>query len=73
VDIYYSTIGQGGPFDKLITSGVTCSQGNNSYNTWNNVGDDVSGEAEWDHRNWQNQSTLREKLFWLSAEACLML
>jgi len=36
-------------------------------------GDDVSGEAEWDHRDWHNQFEVRERLFWLAAEACLLL
>jgi uridine phosphorylase len=35
------------------------------------AGDDVSG-AEWDHREWQ-RLPVRERLFWLAAEACLML
>jgi uridine phosphorylase len=35
-------------------------------------GDDVSGE-DWDHRNWQAQPGVRERLFWLAAEACLSL
>jgi len=35
-------------------------------------GDDVSGE-QWDSRHWEKQSTVREKLFWLSVEACLEL
>ena len=35
-------------------------------------GDDVSGE-DWDSRQWEKQSTVREKLFWLAAEACLEL
>jgi uridine phosphorylase len=35
-------------------------------------GDDVSG-AEWDHRGWEKRTTVREKLFWLAAEACLSL
>jgi uridine phosphorylase len=33
------------------------------------AGDDVSG-AEWDHREWQ-RLPVRERLFWLAAEACL--
>ncbi|MCP4646093.1 MAG: nucleoside phosphorylase [bacterium] len=33
-------------------------------------GDDVSGD-EWDHRGWQDHETLRERLVWLAAEACL--
>ena len=36
-------------------------------------GDDVSGEGDWDNRYWQNKITLRERLFWLAAEACLLL
>ncbi|HEX2996804.1 MAG TPA: nucleoside phosphorylase [Anaerolineales bacterium] len=35
-------------------------------------GDDLSG-AEWDHRNWQSRSEIRENLFWLCADACLTL
>ncbi len=35
-------------------------------------GDDVSG-ADWDHRDWQSQTSVRERLFWLAAEACLSL
>ena len=35
-------------------------------------GDDVSGD-EWDRRDWSNRTTIREKLFWLAAEACLSL
>jgi uridine phosphorylase len=34
-------------------------------------GDDVSGKR-WDARGW-NRSTLREKLFWAAANACLRL
>ncbi len=33
-------------------------------------GDDVSGE-EWDTRRWHSHKSIREKLFWLAAEACL--
>lgn len=33
-------------------------------------GDDVSSE-EWDSRGWNHQTSVREKLFWLAAEACL--
>lgn len=33
-------------------------------------GDDVSG-AVWDSRDWQKRASVREKLFWLAAEACL--
>jgi len=36
-------------------------------------GDDVSGEADWDHRNWHTQFGIREQLFWLAAESCLQL
>lgn len=35
-------------------------------------GDDVSSE-EWDSRHWQRQSGVRDKIFWLAAEACLEL
>lgn len=35
-------------------------------------GDDLSG-AEWDNRGWQSKSDVREKMFWLSADACLTL
>jgi len=35
-------------------------------------GDDVSG-GEWDSREWSTRTSVREKLFWLSAEACLLL
>lgn len=35
-------------------------------------GDDLSSE-EWDHRGWDKQTSIREKLFWLAAEACLTL
>ena len=33
-------------------------------------GDDVSG-AEWDTRRWNKRMSVRERLFWLAAEACL--
>jgi uridine phosphorylase len=36
------------------------------------AGDDVSGE-DWDHRDWANQRSVREDLFWLAVEACLSL
>lgn len=36
-------------------------------------GDDVSGEADWDQRDWHSQFDVRERLFWLAAEACLNL
>ena len=35
-------------------------------------GDDLSG-TEWDHRNWQTRTDIRESLFKLAAEACLEL
>ena len=35
-------------------------------------GDDLSG-AEWDNREWQSRSEIRERLFWLCADACLTL
>ena len=35
-------------------------------------GDDVSSDA-WDSRHWQQQASVREKVFWLAAEACLAL
>jgi uridine phosphorylase len=35
-------------------------------------GDDVSGDL-WDDRDWDRQTSTREKLFWLAAEACLRL
>ncbi len=35
-------------------------------------GDDVSGQ-HWDSRQWDKQSSAREKLFWLAVEACLEL
>ncbi len=35
-------------------------------------GDDVSG-IEWDSREWLSRASVREQLFWLSAEACLLL
>lgn len=36
------------------------------------AGDDLSG-TEWDRRGWQDRSDIREKLFWLAAEAVLSL
>jgi uridine phosphorylase len=33
-------------------------------------GDDLSG-AQWDSRHWNSHTSIREKLFWLAAEACL--
>ena len=35
-------------------------------------GDDLSG-LEWDNRQWQSRSEVRENLFWLCADACLRL
>lgn len=35
-------------------------------------GDDLSGD-QWDHRDWVNRPSTREKTFWLAAEACLRL
>ncbi|MGB8647944.1 MAG: nucleoside phosphorylase [Anaerolineae bacterium] len=35
-------------------------------------GDDVSG-TDWDHRSWTSHATIRERLFWLAAQACLSL
>jgi purine-nucleoside phosphorylase len=35
-------------------------------------GDDLSG-SEWDSRQWESHTSVREKLFWLAAEACLLL
>lgn len=35
-------------------------------------GDNLGGDV-WDHRDWNSHLTGREKLFWLAAEACLML
>lgn len=35
-------------------------------------GDDLTGEV-WDGREWQKDASTREKLFWLAAEACLLL
>lgn len=32
-------------------------------------GDDLSSDA-WDSRDWQKQTSVREKLFWLAVEAC---
>lgn len=36
------------------------------------AGDDVGGET-WDGRHWLKRTSVREKLFWLAAEACLLL
>ena len=33
-------------------------------------GDDLSSET-WDSRNWNEHASVREKMFWLAAEACL--
>jgi len=35
-------------------------------------GDNVSSN-EWDSRLWDSHTSVREKLFWLAAEACLLL
>lgn len=35
-------------------------------------GDDLSSVV-WDNRNWQSRKEIRESLFWLCADACLML
>ncbi len=35
-------------------------------------GDDLSSDT-WDNRHWQSQTSVREKLFWIAAEACLSL
>jgi len=35
-------------------------------------GDDLSGQV-WDNRAWQSRDAIRERLFWLCAEACLTL
>jgi uridine phosphorylase len=35
-------------------------------------GDDV-GSDKWDSRHWTHHTSVREKLFWLAAEACLSL
>jgi len=35
-------------------------------------GDDLSG-SDWDSRDWQSRASVRERLFWLAAEACLSL
>ena len=35
-------------------------------------GDDLSG-IEWDNRQWQSRKDIRESLFWLCADACLLL
>lgn len=36
------------------------------------AGDDLSG-TDWDHRDWQSRREIRERLFWLAADACLTL
>jgi uridine phosphorylase len=36
------------------------------------AGDDLSG-TEWDNREWQSRDDIRERLFWLCADACLTL
>ncbi len=37
-----------------------------------NGGDDLSAD-QWDSRDWTSQVSVRERLFWYAAEACLML
>ncbi len=36
------------------------------------AGDDLSGSA-WDNRDWQSRSDVRERLFWLAADAALLM
>lgn len=36
-------------------------------------GDDVSGDKDWDERGWHQQYSVRQRLFWLAAQACLKL
>ena len=36
-------------------------------------GGDAVIPGEWDHRDWHAQASVREKLFWLAAEAWLRL
>jgi uridine phosphorylase len=36
------------------------------------AGDDLSGES-WDNRGWQSMTEIRNRLFWLAADACLNL
>lgn len=36
------------------------------------AGDDLSG-TDWDNRGWQSRREIRERLFWLAADACLTL
>ena len=36
------------------------------------AGDSLDAE-KWEARNWNKNNSLREKLIWLSAEACLLL
>jgi uridine phosphorylase len=36
-------------------------------------GDDVSGIGDWDQRDWYRKFSIRERLFWLAAQACLEL
>ena len=44
VDIYYSTNGQAGPFNQLISSGDTTGLGSDSYTTWGPVADTIGGD-----------------------------
>ena len=36
-------------------------------------GDDVSGDGDWDHRDWNRQMSTRETLFWLAVDSVLQL
>ncbi|TET97822.1 MAG: purine-nucleoside phosphorylase [Anaerolineales bacterium] len=36
------------------------------------AGDDLSGD-DWDNRGWQSRGDVRDRLFWLAADACLRL
>lgn len=36
------------------------------------AGDSLAG-PEWDHRDWTTATTVRERIFWLAADACLQL
>jgi len=45
VDIYYSTNGLAGPFDKLITPGFVTTQGENIFSNWGPVLDTISGNC----------------------------
>jgi hypothetical protein len=45
VDLYYSTLGIGGPFDQLISSGVITTPGANSLATWGPINNTISGDV----------------------------